>query len=83
MNGRSPRFTRVKPHRLVKSGSAAVMQAWTRYDFLVSHAAQPDKGLSLLLMGTNLSSLPVFFVMLGIPALSLLWILAVTLSSMI
>ena len=59
------------------------MQARTRYDFLVSHAAQPDKGLRLLKMGTNLSLLPVFFVMLAIPALSLVWILVVTLSSTI
>ena len=66
-----------------KSGSAVVMQAWKRYDFLVTHAAQRDKALSLLQMGTNLSLLPVFFVMLAIPALSLLWILAVTLSSRI
>ena len=66
-----------------KPGSAVVMQAWKRYDFLVSHAAEPDKGLSLLRMGTNLSLLPLLFVMLTIPALSLLWILAVTLSTRI
>ena len=77
------RLTNVSPIGSWKSGSAVVMQAWNRYDFLVSHAAQPDRGLSLLQMRTNLSLLPVSVVILAIPALSLLWISAVTLSSII
>ena len=76
------RFTPVSPVGSWKSGSAVMMQTWSRYKFLVSHASQPGEGLSLLQMGTNLSLLPVFFVMLAIPALSLLWILVATLSSM-